>query len=285
VPLAAGAGRRWQRLRPVAMPAIGALLALFFLAPYVVMFLASLKSETDLFATPASYLPREWLWGNWIVAWQKIPLASYLRVSLVVATAATVLVLLVALPAAYFSARHAFRGRRAFLYLVLVTQMFAPVTLVVGMYREVVLVHGVNEYWAIIGVDAAFNLAFAIWIMNGYFATIPREIEEAAMLDGLGRLRILLRVVLPMARPGVVTAVTFTFIQVWNEFVVALTLFNDPTRDRQPLTVGMQQFVGLTHTEFQYLFVAALISIVPVVVLFIAIERNLVAGLTAGSVK
>jgi multiple sugar transport system permease protein len=102
---------------------------------------------------------------------------------------------------------------------------------------------------------------------------------------GLGRFRTLLRVVLPMAKPGVVTAVIFTFIQVWNEFVVALTLFNDPTRERQPLTVGVQQFVGLTHTEYQYLFVAALITIAPVVVLFMAIERHLVAGLTAGSVK
>ena len=105
------------------------------------------------------------------------------------------------------------------------------------------------------------------------------------MLDGLGRLRTLFRVVLPIAKPGVVTAVIFTFIQVWNEFVIALTLFNDPTRDRQPLTVGVQQFVGLTQTEYQYLFVAALITILPVVVLFAMIERHLVAGLTAGSIQ
>lgn len=275
----------WRPVRPVAMPVIGGLVALFFLAPYVVMFTSSLKSDADLFASPATYLPGEWVWSNWTDVWGKIPLAAYLRVSLTIAVASTVLVLVVALPAAYFSARFSFRGRRMFLYLVLVTQMFAPVALVVGIYREFILVGGVNEYWAIIVTDAAFNLAFAIWIMNGYFATIPEEVEEAAMLDGLGRFRTLLRVVLPMAKPGVVTAVIFTFIQVWNEFVIALTVFNDPTRSRQPLTVGVQNFVGLAQTEYQYLFVAACITIVPVVILFITIERHLVSGLTAGAIK
>ncbi len=284
-PKAERAVRGWSLVRPVALPTVGAALGLFFLAPYVFMFLGSVKSDADLFGTPATYLPTEWVWSNWVDVWDKIALASYLRVSLTVAVASTALVLVVALPAAYFSARHEFRGRRAFLYLVLITQMFAPVALVVGIYREFVLLNGVGAYWAIIVTDAAFNLAFAIWIMNGYFSTIPVEIEEAAMIDGLGRLRALLRVILPMAKPGVVTAVIFTFIQVWNEFVVALTLFNDPTRNRQPLTVGVQQFVGLGRTEYQYLFVAACITIVPVVILFIAVERHLVAGLTAGGVK
>jgi multiple sugar transport system permease protein len=280
-----GPSRTTTAVRRFGMPLAGAVLAAFFLAPYAVMFLASLKSDDDLVATPATYLPTQWMWSNWSDAWEAIPLLSYLQVSLTIAIASTVLVLLVAVPAAYYSARHNFRGRRAFLYLILVTQMFAPVALVVGIYREVILVGGVGAYWAIIVTDAAFNLAFAIWIMNAYFATIPVEIEEAAMLDGLGRLRTLLRVVLPMAKPGVVTAVVFTFIQVWNEFVIALTLFNDPLRNRQPLTVGVQQFIGLAQVDYQSLFVAALITIVPVVALFIAIERHLVAGLTAGSVK
>jgi multiple sugar transport system permease protein len=142
-----------------------------------------------------------------------------------------------------------------------------------------------SSYWAIILVYSAFNLAFAVWILSGYFRSIPREIEEAALIDGLGRLKVLLRVVLPLAKPGVVTALIFTFIQLWNEFVVALTLFNDSSRNRQTLTVGIQQFVGLYETRYQYLFVASLIGIVPVLVLFAAIERYLMGGLTAGSVK
>jgi multiple sugar transport system permease protein len=289
-------GAAWRPLRPAGLTAAGVLVALFFLAPYAVMLLGALRSDQDLFSVPARYLPARWEWSNLVDVWSQVPLLAYLRATLVIAGVTTLIVLVVALPAAWFAARHRFRGRNLFLYLILATQMFAPVALVVGLYREYTLVDTVManlglglratySYWAIILVYSAFNLAFAVWILSGYFRSIPREIEEAALIDGLGRLRVLLRVVLPLAKPGVVTALIFTFIQVWNEFVVALTLFNDPGRDRQTLTVGIQQFVGLYETRYQYLFVASLIGIVPVLVLFATIERYLMGGLTAGSVK
>ena len=294
---AAGVARSaWRPSRRVAMPTVGLIVAAFFLAPYAVMLTSSLKSNHDLFRSPAHYLPSNWEWGNFASVWSKIPLAAYLVNSLVIAAVATAIVLLVSLPAAYFTARHNFRGRQAFLYTVLITQMFAPVALVVGIYREVdiadnLLRNGgapfgaINSYWAIILVNAGFNLAFSIWIMNGYLASIPKEIEDAAMVDGAGRLRTMVRVVLPLAKPGIVTAVIFTFIQVWNEFVVAETIFNDPTTNRETLTVGINAFVGLYQTQYQYLFVVSIIGIVPVVILFAAIERYLVSGLTAGSIR
>src|SRR6266498_2849487 len=271
-----GIGAAWRPLRPAGLPAIGAVVALF--------------------SIPARYLPTRWEWSNFVGVWSQIHLLAYLRATLVIAGVTTLIVLVVSVPAAWFTARHRFRGRSLFLYLILVTQMFAPVALVVGLYREYALVdnffanlglglRATSSFWAIILVYSAFNLAFAVWILSGYFRSIPKEIEEAALIDGLGPFRALLRVVLPLAKPGVVTAVIFTFIQVWNEFVVALTLFNDPTRNRQTLTVGIQQFVGLYETHYQYLFVASLIGIVPVVVLFTTIERYLMGGLTAGSVK
>jgi ABC-type glycerol-3-phosphate transport system permease component len=278
--------RVWSPLRPVGLTVAGGGVAAFFLAPYAVMFLSALKSNGDLFHSPALYLPTHWQWGNFAQVWKTIPLASYLVNSLIIAAVSTAIVLLVSLPAAYFTARHEFRGKRAFLYTVLVTQMFAPVALVIGIFREVNLVNGaVNSYWAIILVDSAFNLAFSVWILNGYLASIPKEIEDAAMVDGAGPLRTMFRIVLPLARPGIVTAVIFTFIQVWNEFVVAETIFNNPTQNRETLTVGINAFVGLYQTQYQYLFVASIIGIVPVVVLFAFIERYLVSGLTAGSIR
>src|SRR6266516_2394500 len=237
---AAGVARSaWRPSRRVAMPTVGLIVAAFFLAPYAVMLTSSLKSNHDLFLSLALYLPSNWEWGNFASVWSKIPLAAYLVNSLVIAAVATAIVLLVSLPAAYFTARHNFRGR----------------------------------------------LAFLIWIMNGYLASIPKEIEDAAMVDGAGRLRTMVRVVLPLAKPGIVTAVIFTFIQVWNEFVVAETIFNDPTTNRETLTVGINAFVGLYQTQYQYLFVVSIIGIVPVVILFAAIERYLVSGLTAGSIR
>jgi ABC-type sugar transport system permease subunit len=286
----------WRPFRSVGLALVGAVVGLFFLAPYVFMALSALKTDADLFHSPALYLPRDWAWSNFVDVWDAIPLADYLRNSLIIAAVATVIVLVVSLPAAYVVARQRFRGRRAFLYLVLVTQMLAPVALVVGIYREVILADtylknldpgwgAVNTFWALILINAAFTLAFSIWILNGYLASIPEEVEEAAMLDGLGRFGVLTRIVLPLAKPGIVTAIVFTFIQVWNEFVIARTIFNDPTTNKQTLTVGITQFVGLYETQYQYLFVASLIGIVPVVVLFIVIERHLVSGLTAGSVR
>ncbi|WP_207781892.1 ABC transporter permease subunit [Phytoactinopolyspora limicola] len=276
-------GRGWARIRPVGLSVIGLLISAFFLAPYAAMLLGSLKSHAELFAVPAPYLPQEWTWSNYVDVWERIPLASYFRVSLTVALVATAAVLLIAAPAAYILARSKFRGRAAFLGIVLVTQMFPAVALLIGLYRQALFVDGVHTFWFIITVNTAFNLAFAIWIMHANISSIPADIDEAAMIDGLGRFRIMLRMILPLAAPALITVTIFTFIQVWNEFVIALTLFNDPANSRVPLTVGVQQFIGLYETNYQYLFAAALMAIIPAVILFALIERRLVSGLTAGS--
>jgi multiple sugar transport system permease protein len=279
------AGRGWRRARPVVLPVIGFAVALFFLAPYAAMLSGSLKTDAELFAVPANYLPESWAWSNYADVWKQIPLADYFRVSLTVALISTALVLVVAAPAAYVLARSAFRGRTAFLGVILVTQMFPAVALLIGLYQQALFVDGINSYGVIIAINSAFNLAFATWILHAHFSSIPVEIDEAAMMDGLGRFRILLRMILPLAAPGLVTVMIFTFIQVWNEFVIALTLFNDPAGGRVPLTVGVQQFIGLYETNYQYLFAAALMAIVPAVILFALIEKHLVSGLTAGSTK
>jgi multiple sugar transport system permease protein len=263
----------------------GAVIALFFLFPYLVMFVDSLKSGTELFASPATYLPQHWTWSNWTDIWSKIDLLSFLVNSLLISGVGTLVVVLVSVPAAYFTARYRFAGRDVFMRLVLVTQVIAPVAVVVGLFQEFVWVGGVGAHWSIIIALAAFNLAFSIWILNGQFASIPADIEEAATLDGLGPVATMLRIAVPLVRPGLVTAVVFSFIQIWNEFPVSLTLFNNPTKHLQTLPVGIQQFVGLQSTQYQYLFVASLIAIVPVVILFAAIEKHLIGGLTAGAVR
>ena len=275
----------WKAARPFALPVFGFLIALFFLLPYIVMLLASFKSGTELFASPATYLPQKWLWHNWTDIWNQLDLVGFIKNSLIISVCSTLLVLLVSVPAAYYSARHRFFGRESFLRLVLITQVIAPVAVVVGLFQEFLWVHAVNQYWAMILTNAAFNLAFSIWILNGQFDSVPLEIEEAAKLDGLGTLRTMLLIALPLIRPGLVTALVFSFIQVWNEFPVSLTLFNNPTAGLQTLPVGIQQLVGLTQTNYQYLFIASLIAIVPVVILFASIEKHLVSGLTGGAVK
>ncbi len=278
-------GSRRPSLGKLVLTGLAWLVAAAFIAPYLVMITTALKPQRELGASPATYLPRHPAWSNFVDVWkwQSGAVATSLKVTLIVAACSTAIVVLVSIPAAYYTARFRFRGRRAFLLLVLVTQMFAPTALVVGLYREFLQLNLVNTYLALILVNAGFNLAFSVWILSGFFAGIPRELEEAAMLDGLGRIGSLLRITLPLAAPGVVTAVIFTFIAGWNEFVVALTLTSSP--DHQPLTVTLDKFIGAYHIDWQFLFAGSIIAVVPVVILFAAIERYLVGGLTAGSVK
>jgi multiple sugar transport system permease protein len=261
----------------------GLLVAFLVLLPYLVMLLTALKPAGELRATPPRLTPIHWQWANFTGVLRDPDFLTWLRVSLVVAGASTALALLAAVPAAYYTARHPFRGRTLFLFLLLVTQMFSPTALVVGLHREFFELDLINTYGALILTNAAFNLAFAVWILRAFFASIPREIEEAAAVDGCGRLRMLWKIVLPLSRPGLVTALIFSFIAAWNEYIVALTLMTDP--DKKPLTVGITSYVTAYVQHWNSLFAASVIAIVPVVALFALIERHLVAGLTAGSVK
>jgi multiple sugar transport system permease protein len=258
-------------------------IAWLFVYPYINMFLTSVKSHDELYATPTTYLPRVWQWRNYIDVWDNAPIASFLKSSLIVSLSATILVLIVSVPAAYFISRYRFKMRGPFLLLVLATQMFSPTALIIGIFREVDFFKLLDSYLALIILNAGFNLAFAIWLLSGFFSSIPVEIEEAALIDGCTRMQALRRVTLPIALPGLVTAVIFTFVAAWNEFTIALTIMSSV--DKKPIPVGITQFIGQYDIAWEFLFTSTIIAIIPVVILFISIEKYLVGGLTAGSVK
>ncbi|MEV5652992.1 carbohydrate ABC transporter permease [Nocardia sp. NPDC052254] len=271
--------RRWD------LTAAGIVVALLFLIPYLTMLVGSLKPRAEISHIPPAYLPHDWRPGNYIDVWHapEIPLPFNIVSTLAISILATLVVLAVAVPAAYHTARHRFPGRAAFLILVLITQMVQPAVLVTGLMRQF-LTLGVNDTWfAMILVNAAFNLSFAVWILHSFFASIPREIEEAAQLDGSSRLQILLRVDLPLIWPGLITATIFAFVSAWNEYAASLVILTTP--ENQPLSVALTKFTGQYDTAWQYVFAVSVMGIVPVVVLFALIEKRLVAGLTAGGVK
>jgi multiple sugar transport system permease protein len=272
-----------RRIRPWLLALWGLAITAVFVSPYAVMLLDALRPSGDVLASPPSFLPRTWQWDTFGTVLSDERFIAWLKTSLLVAVSSTAIVVVVAVPAAFFTARFAFPGRTAFLLLVLITQMFSPTSLVVGIYREFFELNLVNTYLAIILTNSAFNLAFAIWILQGFFSSIPRDVEEAANLDGCGRISTLWHVMLPLIRPGLVTAVIFTFIAAWNEYVVALTLMQDDAK--KPLTVGINSYVTGYEQHWDQLFAASIIAIVPVVILFAVIEKHLVGGLTAGSVK
>ena len=263
----------------------GLVVALFFLFPYLIMVIGAFKSRAEILRVPPTYLPEEWHPENFLNMWStpETPLPHNMVSTIVISVSATLLVLVVAMPAAYYTARNRFPGRLVFLLLVLVTQMLQPTVLAAGLFREF-LTLGINDTWlAMILVNAAFNLSFAVWIMHSFFVGVPKEIEEAAALDGATRMQTLRRVTLPLVWPGIVTAIIFTFVACWNEFAASLVILT--TAENQPLSVALTKFVGQYSTSWQYVFGVSIVGIVPVVILFAMIERRLVAGLTAGGVK
>ncbi|WP_370410376.1 carbohydrate ABC transporter permease [Streptomyces fradiae] len=269
------------RTKTVLLTVIAWALAALFLLPYVQMVITAARPADEL--RDNAYLPAHFDWSAFTRVWSDTTLGQNLGNTLLIAAGSTLLVLLVALPAAYYTARVRFRGRTAFLLLVLVTQMFQPTALQVGLYREFHALGMLDTTTVLMVANAAFNLAFAVWIISAYIGSIPVELEEAAMMDGCGRARALFRVTLPLAMPGIVTAVIFTFIAAWNEFIMGLTLTTSP--ERQPLTVGINNMIGAYSVQWNQVFAASLVAIVPVIVLFAVIERHVVSGLTAGSVK
>ena len=258
------------------------LVAIIFVLPYLEMLLMAMRPNNEL--GEPTLLPRHFTLSNFTTLWSGTGLGGSIGTSLQIAAGATVIVLLVSLPAAYCTARRRFRGRSAFLLLVLATQMFQPAAMLVGIQREFTN-FGLPPTLSLIIVNAGFNLAFAVWILNAFFASIPVALEEAAMVDGLGRIGAMLRITIPLAAPGIVTALIFTFISAWNEFLVALTLSLGQQPSQQPLTVAINQYIGEYSVDWGHLFAAGLVATVPVIVLFAFIERRVVSGLTAGAVK
>ncbi len=263
----------------------GLLVLVVFVLPYSIMFFGSVKTKSQIRSVDPTYFPTEWHWENYLNMWStpETPLVQNLISTIVISIFATLLVLLVAMPAAYYTARFRFPGRMVFLFLVIVTQMLQPAVLTSGLFRQFVAFGMIDTWAAMILVNAAFNLSFAVWIMHSFFAGVPKEVDEAAQIDGAGRLTVLFRINLPLVWPGIVTAIVFTFVACWNEFAASLVILS--TAGNQPLSVALTKFVGQYETSWQYVFGVSIVAIIPVVVLFMLIEKRLVGGLTAGSVK
>ena len=259
------------------------LFSLFILYPFFVMFITAFRSNTE---TTDMYflniLPTRWIFSNLTDTLERGVL-RYLGNSLLIAGGATAVAMLCGIPAAYAMARMDFRGKKLYLGFVIMSQMFSPVVLLVGISRLMNTLHLNDTLAGLMFINAAFNQAFAIWLLRGTFVSISSEMEQAACIDGCSVLGAMLRILLPMAAPGIVTTLIFVFINAWNEFTVSTVLIS--TQANKPITVGITQFSSFNMIEWQYLFAAALLATVPVVILFMLIEKHLAAGLTAGGVK
>jgi multiple sugar transport system permease protein len=263
------------------------LLGLFALAPVYVMLSASLKPLSDVQGA-FRWLPTHLTVAPFIDMWKTIPLLRYLENSLIVATAASVASVLIALLAAYAISRYRFHGRQVFSITILSTQMFPGILFLLPLFVIFVnigQVTGINLYGSRTGLIITymtFTLPFAIWMLAAYLDTIPRELDQAAEVDGSGPMGAFIRVVIPAAIPGIVAVLVYAFMTAWSEMLFASVLTNDSTRT---LAVGLQGYATQNQVYWNQIMAASLTVSVPIVVGFLLLQRFLVAGMTAGSVK
>lgn len=258
---------------------------IFILLPFFEMFMTSLKPLNHIFRSPYQFWSDDFSFDAYTRMWERVPLLGrYIWNSIFIATAVTVIAMIVIVPAAYAYARLDFPFKTQSLGLFLSVNMFAGAVLLIPLYKLMRTLGLLNTYWAMIIPGVAFLIPTGIWLLRGYLEKIPKEMEEAAFMDGASRLYTLRRVILPLAGPGLVVVATTVFITAYaQQYLFAIT-FNS-NGDLHPLPVGLLQFIGYQTVEWNMMMAAALTGIMPVLLVFFFLQRYLVAGLTAGAVK
>ncbi|GGL03603.1 ABC transporter permease [Curtobacterium luteum] len=263
------------------------LLTLFTVVPLYVMITTAMKPLGDV-QDNFTWIPSTITFQPFIDMWSTVPLAKYFVNSLVVCTVATLFSLIIATFAAYGVSRWNFKGKSTFTTAVLSTQLFPgvlfllPLFLIFTNLGNTLGIQLVGSWTGLIITYLTFTLPFSIWMLAGYFETIPRELDEAAMVDGSGPMGALFRVILPSARPGLVAVGIYSFMTAWGEVLFASVMTNG---DGQLLANGLQQYSTQTNVYWNQIMAASLVVSVPVVIAFLIVQRQFVAGLTAGAVK
>ena len=262
-------------------------LTLFALVPVYVMISSSLKPLQDVTGT-FHWIPSPITLAPYRDIWYTVPLARYFLNSLIVSASAAALSVAVAIFAAYAVSRYGFRGKRIFTVAVLSTQMFPGILFALPLFLIFVSIGNATGI-AIFGSRGGliityltFSLPFAIWMLTSYFESVPRALDEAALVDGCGPVRALFRVVIPAAMPGIIAVTIYAFMTAWGEVLFASVMTNNTTRT---LAVGLADYSTQNNVYWNQIMAATLVVSLPIVVIFLLVQRHLISGLTTGSIK
>jgi multiple sugar transport system permease protein len=252
--------------------------------PLLWLISSSLKSPQEFASITPSLLPKHFDLSNYSDALNEQGLVRGLGNSLQISIYSTILVLIVALPVSYALARFRSRLRPLTNGWILVSQVFPVILIVIPLFMILRPLHLTNTIPGVVIVYMVWSLPFALWMLQGYVAAVPRELEEAASVDGAGRIRTIVSIVMPLLRPGLIATAMFTFISAWNEFFFALVLLQDPQLKTLPLVLA--RFVGAEgQVQFGPLAAASVLATVPSLVFFAFLQRRLTSGLLSGAVK
>ncbi|WP_164730495.1 carbohydrate ABC transporter permease [Pelagibacterium montanilacus] len=272
--------RKWKRT--IVSWALLSPLIVLVLFPFAVMFFTAVKPPGEVLQP--TWWPSEFVWSNFVTMWDATNFGRALWNSVYVAFLSTAIALVVSIPAAYAMSRFRFAGQGFFRQFLLVSQMLSPIVLVIGLFRLVVWLGLLDNVNSVVFVYAAFAVAFSVWMLQSYFSTIPKDLEEAAWIEGASPWQALVTVFLPLALPAMTVTALFAFINAWNEFVIALTML----RSQDSYTLPIQVFslvAGRYTVEWHHVMAAAFVATLPVALVFAWLQRYLVRGLALGAVK
>lgn len=255
--------------------AVLAVLAAACLIPFVWMVLTGLKPDSEVMSNPPTWIPSVFKWSNFARAFSAFPFARFLANTLWVAVAATGLQMITSTLAAYAFARLRFRGRNVLFLLYLGTLMIPQQVTIVPLFLLMRDLGWVNTFNALI-LPGAFS-AFGVFLLRQFFLTIPQELEEAALMDGAVRLRILWQIIVPLSGPALATLAVFTFVREWNAFLWPLIVTSSP--EMRVVSVGLTLFMGQYGTEWNLLMAAATVTVLPTIAMFALAQRYFVQGI------
>lgn len=256
------------------------------LLPVLAMISVSLKKANDVFSVPVTWIPQTVAWENYVEVFNKLDILDGFKSSIIITGATIVVIMLIAIPAAYALSKLRFYFKKPAYYIVLVSQMFAPVIIIIPLYIMMNAMNLIDSYAGLIIMNVTFNLAFIVLMLKSSFDTVPREVVEAAKIDGCSSFMTLRRIFVPISKTGIAVAVIFTFTRTWNEFLFAFTYIS--TSSKKPIIVGLYEILKnnpAVGIPWHLVMTSAVYATVPLVVLFILIRNNITGDLTAGAIK
>lgn len=275
-----GAQKRVDKLLTFNLPIM--IMLMFTLFPLYWTLNTAFKHEGDIIKRPLQYIPASPTIENFVSAWSNVGFATYFKNSLIVGVCTVVIVIILSILSGYALARYRFKGKRAFLLMLLCTQFIPRSMLIIPLFIIFKHLGLISHPLSLILTYAAVEIPFTTVLMNGFIANVPRELEEAAMIDGCNKFQSLRYVVFPLLIPGIVATAVFTFIYTWNEFLLALMLTNQ--QGRFTLPVGLSYMMGEFNINYGALAAGSVIALIPAVILFSYAQKHLVNGL-GGAVK
>jgi multiple sugar transport system permease protein len=276
-----GSGRK---LKHIPYVALGACIFVVLMFPLYWMLVTSLKTQVEIFTIPTPLWPRDLTFESYArqVSASSDTLQGF-RNSLIIALGAAAISTALAIPASYGLARFRFKARKPFILIFLITQMLPSTLVLTSLYIMMSRMNLLNTYWAPILGDATLGIPFSVIILRTYFISIPKELDEAAKIDGCTALGAFVRVMLPIAKPGITVAVVFSFVYAWGDLIYGLTFIVNPVM--RPITSSIYNYVQQYQTLWNSTMAFGIIAIFPVVLIFIFMQRYIVSGLTNGAVK